>query len=61
MAVRAVFSGGPHDGAERDIVAPYPRVFTLIIDGHAVDYHYAGFKDGSAFYGFEPQLTLSDA
>lgn len=61
MTVRAVFSGGPHDGAERDIDAPFPRLFTVVIDGHAVDYHYAGFKDGTAYYGYEPILLAHAA
>lgn len=49
----AHFSGGPHDGAECEINAPFPLKLTLHLEGIVADYHYHGFKDGSAFYGFE--------
>lgn len=54
----AHFLGGPHDGAERVINAPFPLVLTFVIGNIAADYHYHGFKDGSAFYSIEPVGVL---
>lgn len=53
MVAIAHFVGGPHDGATREIDAPFPLVLTVCIDGVLADYHYHGFKDGSANYGIE--------
>lgn len=54
MTVTAYFHGGPHDGAEREIEMPAPLVLTLQIGSVVADYHYHGFKDGTAGYGIQP-------
>lgn len=61
MKAIAHFYGGPHDGATREIAAPFPLVITLMIDGVMVDYHYHGLKDGTAGYGIEPVGALHSA
>lgn len=58
MKVIAHLIGGPHDGAEREIAAPFPMVMTVFLNGVLADYHYHGFKDGSAFYNIEPVGAL---
>lgn len=61
MVVIAHFAGGPHDGAEREIDAPFPLLLPVFINGILADYHYHGFKDGSAYYGIEPVASMHAA
>lgn len=61
MKVMAHFHGGPHDGAACELDAPFPLVISLFLNGVLADYHYHGFKDGTAGYGIAPVAVQSIA